>query len=414
MQEEIRSNISNPRQLETLYRRNRSVFKASFDRLYPQLTGNLLAEAWHQRLNHSSETSGWGTPPERLFVVGASLLAAFLAKLPEIFSLDAVNYFTRNVGFIVFPCLIAWFGWKNKIAPKTGVWLAVFMLIAAVFINTLPRTQPDDTLILSCLHLPLCLWWLLGVVFGGGTLRSGLSWPGFLRYSGELAVMTAMLLLAGGLTSALTIALFKLIGWHIESPYFTYVVVCGLAAVPIAGTFLTQTQPTLVSGVAPVIAKLFSPLALVMLVVYLGAMVFFGKNPYQDREFLLLFNALLIGVMALIFFSIAGTTSASTNTAQVTILSLLAVVTVVVNGIALSAILFRISTWGLTPNRAAVLGANVLMLSHLIYIGVRLIRVLAQRADLSAVSGSLALFMPFYGVWSGMVTFLFPLLFALR
>ncbi len=412
MQEEILLNIGNPRQLETLYRRNRSAFKANFDALYPQLTGNLLAQAWHQRLNHSADASGWGTPPERLFVVVASLLAALLAKLPEILSLNETDYFVRNVGFIVFPFLIAWFAWKNRISPKTGMWLAGFMLMAAWFINTLPRTQPSDTLILSCLHLPLCLWWLLGVAFSGGTLRNNLSWPGFLRYNGELAVLTAVLLLAGGLTSGLTIALFQLIGWRIQPFYFTYVVVCGLAAVPIAGTFLAQTQPTLVSGVAPVIAKLFSPLALVMLVVYLAAMVFFGKNPYQDREFLLLFNALLIGVMALIFFSVAETTS--TNRAQLVMLSLLAIVTVVVNGIALSAILFRISTGGLTPNRAAVLGANMLMLSHLIYIGAKLIRVLAQRTGLSAVSRSLALFLPFYAAWSGIVTFLFPLLFGFR
>jgi NhaP-type Na+/H+ or K+/H+ antiporter len=79
-----------------------------------------------------------------------------------------------------------------------------------------------------------------------------------------------------------------------------------------------------------------------MLVIYLAATIFSGKDPYHDREFLLLFNGLLIGVMALIFFSVAETTPTSKSSTQILILFLLSAVTVLVNGIALSAVLFRI------------------------------------------------------------------------
>jgi hypothetical protein len=48
-------------------------------------------------------------------------------------------------------------------------------------------------------------------------------------------------------------------------------VVVGLAAVPLVATFLTQTNPQLVSKVSPVIARIFSPIVLVMLVIYLFA-----------------------------------------------------------------------------------------------------------------------------------------------
>jgi hypothetical protein len=50
-----------------------------------------------------------------------------------------------------------------------------------------------------------------------------------------------------------------------------------------------------------------------MLVVYLIAIVYSGKNPYNNREFLLIFNALLIGVMAIIFFSVAETSKTTKN-----------------------------------------------------------------------------------------------------
>ncbi|WP_420150567.1 hypothetical protein [Spirosoma sp.] len=414
MRDEILLNLDNPRQLEKLYWTNRTTFKTTFNSLYPQLQGNLLAEGWHQRLNYVHEDLFWGTPTERMFVIAASLLAALVAKLPDLLSLDKEFFYQRNIGFIVFPLLITYFAWKNKISGKTGAWLAGFTLIAIVYINALPQGRPADTLILSCIHLPLWLWSLLGFTFGGGRLKNGVNWLGFLRYNGELAVMTALLLIAGGLTTGLTIGLFELIGWHIQQVYFNYVVICGLAAVPIVATFLTQTQPALVNKVSPVIASLFSPVALVMLVIYLSAMIFSGKDPYRDREFLLLFNALLIGVMALIFFSVAETTSEGKSRTQVLILFLLSAVTVVVNGIALSAVLFRISEWGITPNRAAVLGANLLMLSHLLYMSVRLLGALTRKTDLSLVGKSMTLYLPIYSVWSGVVVFLFPLLFGFK
>ncbi|MFC5410460.1 hypothetical protein ACFPMF_14130 [Larkinella bovis] len=414
MHQDILLHMGDPRELEKLYRGNRPTFKTAFNALYPQLKGDPLAEGWYQRLNYSQEDSLWGTPSDRLFVVSASLLAALLARLPDLLSLDKEFFYVRNGGFIVFPLLIAYFAWKNKISRKTGAWLAGLTLAAILFINALPQTKPGDTLVLSCIHLPLWLWSLLGFTFGGGKLKTGVNWLGFLRYNGELAVMTALLLIAGGLTTAITIGLFELIGLHIQQFYFENVVVCGLAAVPIVGTFLTQAQPTLVNKVSPVIANLFSPVALVMLVIYLAAMLFSGKNPYQDREFLLLFNVLLIGVMALIFFSVAEGTPTSKNRTQLLILFLLSLVTLLVNGIALSAVLFRIAEWGITPNRAAVLGANVLMLSHLVVIGVRLMGAVSGKSSLSLVGSTMSLFLPIYSLWTAIVTFLFPLFFGFQ
>lgn len=412
MNEEILLNIDKPRRLEQLYRNDKPGFKTAFNALYPQLRDNLLAEGWYQRLNYGSDDLSWGTPEERIFMVGGSLLAAFLAKLPAMLSLNNEFYYTRNIGFIVFPILIAYFGQKNTISWKTAAWLGGLMLLAIGYINWLPQSKPDDTLNLACIHLPLCLWSMVGFTFGGGKVRAGEKWLGFLRYNGDLLVMMVLLLIAAGITTAITIGLFELIGYHIQKVYFNYVVICGLAAVPIVGTFLTQVQPTLVSKVAPVIANLFSPVALVMLLIYLGVMIFSGKDPYHDREFLLLFNGLLVGVMSLIFFSVAETTRK--NLAQVAVLFLLSVVTILVNGVALSAVVFRISEWGITPNRAAVLGANGLMLAHLLYICLKLMGALTRKSDLALVGKSVAIFLPIYSVWCAIVTFLFPVLFGFR
>ena len=68
----------------------------------------------------------------------------------------------------------------------------------------------------------------------------------------------------------------------------------------------------------------------------------------------------------------------------------------------------------MTPNRAAVLGANLLMLTHLLIVGARLFGALTRPNDLSLVSKSMALFLPIYSLWSAVVTFLFPLLFGFK
>jgi hypothetical protein len=214
--------------------------------------------------------------------------------------------------------------------------------------------------------------------------------------------------------TGVTIGLFSLIGLNIEEFYFQYVVVFGLAAAPMIGTYLTQTNPHLVGKVSPVIAKIFSPLVLLMLVIYLVAIIVSGKDPYNDREFLLMFNALLIGVMAIIFFSIAETSKGIGHRLEIWVLFLLSAITIIVNGIALSAILFRISEWGITPNRAAVLGGNVLILIHLLLVTAQLFRVLSRKSSLAGVGKAITLYLPVYVIWTIIVAFIFPFLFGFK
>jgi hypothetical protein len=272
----------------------------------------------------------------------------------------------------------------------------------------------SDTLLLSCVHLPLFLWALLGFVFVGEKQNEEERRLGYLRYNGDLVVITTLILIAGGIMTGVTIGLFGIIGFHIENFYFENIVIFGLPAAPIVGTYLTQTNPQLVGKVSPVIARIFSPLVVVMLVVYLTAILYSGKDPYNDREFLLIFNALLIGVMAIIFFSVAGTSESTKSRTEIQVLFLLSVVTILVNGIALSAILFRISEWGITPNRVAVLGGNVLILINLLLVTAQLFRVLAKKAETAAVGKTIASYLPFYCLWTIAVTFLFPFLFGFK
>lgn len=414
MRDEILSNIHNPGQLEKLYRSNKADFKQEFSGIYSQLSGNVLADFWYERLNYESDAISWGSRNEFIFVVVASLIAGLLAKIPAIFPISEEFFYPRNIGFIILPLLTAYFAWKNKLPVKKISFISGVIVVCLVYINSLPNTAKSDTLQLACIHLPLLLWVIFGISFAGDELSNYKKRLDFLRFNGDLAVMTALLVLAGILMTGITIGLFELIDFQIEKFYFEYVVAFGLPAVPIVATYLTQTNPQMVNKVSPVIAKIFSPLVLIMLVIYLGTIIFSGKDPYNDREFLLLFNLLLIGVMALIFFSVAESSTKEKSVSDIWVLLLLSIVTIVVNGIALSAISFRISEWGITPNRVAVLGGNVLVLVHLLIVTIMLFKTLTKKAKITEVGRSTVLYLPVYFIWTIVIVFIFPLLFGFK
>jgi hypothetical protein len=414
MKDEILLNIDNPVQLENLYRSNKSAFRQAFTSLYPELGNSSMARFWHARLNFGKEALAHGSNEDLLFVMVSALVAGAIAKLPALLHINEEFFYSRNIGFILFPVLSMYFAWKNKLSPGKTAFMAATMLAGLLFINSLPNVTKSDTLALACIHLPICLWSVLGFVFVGEQRNSTEKRLGFLQYNGDLLVITTLIVIAGAILSGVTIALFTLIGINIREFYIENIVFAALPAAPIIGTYLTQTNPQLVGKVSPVIAKIFSPLVLVMLVIYLIAIVYSGKDPYNDREFLLVFNALLIGVMAIIFFSVAEASGKPNNTTASWVLLLLAAVTVLVNGIALSAILFRIASWGITPNRAAVLGSNVLILLHLLLVLVQLYRVAAKKAGITRVEKTIAFYLPVYCVWAAIVTFIFPFLFGFR
>lgn len=413
MKEEILAHLNDPRQLEKLYRANKTYFKREFSTLYPQLKGNPIADSWNERLNYESDEINWGTSRELLFVIIASLVAGIIAKLPALLSINEELFYQRNIGFIIFPVLTTYFAWRNKLSTTKIVFIVSATLVGLLFINFLPEDKTSDTLVLSCIHLLLFLWSILGFAFVGEIKTNDEKRLGYLKYNGDLVVITTLIVIAGAILSGITIGLFSLIGFNIEEFYLENIVIFLLPAAPIVGTYLTQTNPQLVGKVSPVIAKIFSPLVLVMLVIYLAAMAYSGKDPYNDREFLMIFNALLIGVIAIIFFSVAETTKTK-SLAEIWVLFLLSVVTIIVNGIALSAILFRISEWGITPNRAAVLGGNVLILINLLLVTAQLFRVVSKKADISGVGKVIALYLPVYFLWTIIVTFIFPFVFGFK
>ncbi len=414
MKEEILNNLDHPKQLEKLYQDNKTAFKKTFNLVYPNIKEKATAQIWNERLNFEQEDISWGTRKEVLFVLLSILVAGLFAKIPDFVAINPDYFYPRNAAFLIFPFLTAYFAWKQKIPKKQLVFISIAFLLSAIYINILPNNSQSDTLLLACIHLPLFLWAVLGFTFVGNISNDYTKRLDFLRYNGDLAVMMAIMMAACGLLTAITFGLFQLIDINIEPFFAQYIAVWGLPAVPIAASYLVHTNPQLVNKVSPIIAKIFTPLVLVTLVVYLSAIIFTGKDPYNDRDFLLIFNVLLIGVMAIILFSVAENSKTSSNKLGTVLLFTLSIVTILLNGIALSAILFRISEWGITPNRLAVLGGNILILTNLLIVTYRLFKTLRNRDEIDNVEKSIASFLPIYIIWTIVVVFIFPILFNFK
>ena len=192
------------------------------------------------------------------------------------------------------------------------------------------------------------------------------------------------------------------------------VVFIGLVSAPIIATFIINNYPTLTRKIAPVIANIFSPLVLLTLITYLIAIAVSGKDPYTDRNFLLIFNMMLIGVMGIIVFSISETSIHHKQKFNNMILLILSIITLIIDLIALSAIFYRLGEYGVTPNRLAILGSNILIFFNLILIMIDLYKINFKKAEITKVGLTISKYLPVYLIWILIVIFGFPVLFGMH
>lgn len=411
MENEIKININNPKQLEKLYRANQEIFTTAFKTVYQELKNEPAAQAWNERLNYQDEPIFWGNKSEIIFIVIAALVGGIIAKMPTFFGIEYDVYLSKNIGFIVFPILTMYFLWKQKLSLNKYILPLILIIGAVIFVNSQTYNEKSATFILTLIHLPIFLWAILGYAFIGGDIKHTQKKIAFLKFNGNFVIMTGLILISGILFTGITITLFELLKIDIKIFYFEQVAVWGVAAIPMLSTFLVQNNPELVNKISPTIARIFTPIIFVTLLVFLITLIYTGKQIYNDRNFLLLFNILLIGVMAIILFSFTESTSKSSSKINLIMLLGLALLTIIANGIALSAISFRLTEFGLSPNRLAVLGANLLMFAHLLLVSYGLIKNLNGKANLQYVEAKIASFIPLYIIWAAFIAFALPFLF---
>ena len=411
MKETILQNIDQPEQLEKLYRKDHSAFIKSFNQVYPDYKDHQNIQFWNLRLNYKEDKISLGANKELWVVVILAIVAGLFANISNLPKVNQELFFLRNTSFVILPFMTFYFLWKQQVAVYKITIIVGVIATLAFYINMLPNAPQSSSLNLVYIHMPMLLWSLLGYAYLGKQFNDNNKRVNFLKYNGDFLIMTGLIVLACMVFNILTFGLFDLIGFKIAQFYMQYIAIWAIGAIPLFATYLIQNNPNLINKISPLIAKIFTPLVFINLFIYLTTIIITGKYPFNDRNLLLLYNLLLVIVLALIFFSIAEKREDETNKWSYFILLGLSLVTIAINVIALSAILFRISQWGISPNRMAVLGGNILIFIHLLLVSWSLLKVIRDKATSQSIKNTIAKYLPVYAVWTFIVVALFPLLF---
>lgn len=402
--------------------------------------------------NQKQETPLW-------FVVLLCFAAFALVKLPTWFAIDESWFAAR----FLLPSVLGMLGvyfirceWVTQPAAgtkqsRTKRW---FLIIAAVMCALLYAAWlPDsDTIssankpavVMALLHLPLFYLSLLALCFMGGQWGSSDARIRFIRYLGEVGTLTLLILIGGVVLTLISLGLFNVIGLSLSDFYLEYIVVLGLVSAPLVATYVYDEVLQHKARFASLLANIFAPLFLVTVLVYLLAMLVQQTSPVDDRDYLITLNGLLLIILAITLFSLAGRSSTADALAgseaalkqtfsrwRLTDLIALALisVTLLVDLITLGAIVLRWAEFGLTLNRVVVTGSNLLIFGHLLMIARRYLSLMLAARDAGAAAtrqehrqkqfrqkeqqlqSAVTGYLPLYSVWSLIVIVLLPQIF---
>ena len=334
-----------------------------------------------------------------------------LAKLPLAFSgMTIEEYNIRNLCILIFAGLSTWFIIKNRITDwKKILLLALPTLTLVIYLNLIPGKMTDTTM-LAFIHAPLFMGFIFGMAYISIDLKNTNKVSGFIRYCGELIIMTGLMAIAGAILSALTIGMFEAVGMKIGEFYMNNIAIIGIAVFPVIAAWLIDLYPGITDRITPVIARIFTPLVLLTAIVYLVVISVSGINLSKNREFLLIFNIMLLCVMAIIFFSLSELDKSNVRKLNAILLLMLTVVSLLIDIFALTAIASRLSD-GFTPNRTVVLLSNILILINLLIVIPDLFLASFKGKPLNRMEKRITRYLPVYLIYSVVVIFIFPLIF---
>jgi hypothetical protein len=116
----------------------------------------------------------------------------------------------------------------------------------------------------------------------------------------------------------------------------------------------------------------------------------------------------LIAVVGLLLYAISARSSEAPPSAMDVVQLVLVLSALVLDVVAMAAILSRISEFGFTPNRTVGLGWNLILLANMIWSARLSIGLLRGHKPFAALEGWQTAFLAVYGIWAAAVVVGFP------
>lgn len=389
----IRRLRHDPEQLELTYQEaltagEADAFGEAIDTEYAEAEDDVLLAAWHYRLLHAAESAkgrliawGWVIP---LAVLNGALL--WLLSDLERFAIRVTNPLTDSVHDILpavallaapvsavvaiaFLTVVGDRRWSRALAVVAGL-SALCMYVLLIYDQLGTRAYQEQYVILMVIHLALAAWLGVGLLILDRRSSSGDVFA-FLIKSLEFVVVAGLFAIVGGVFTGITLGLFEALGVQAPEVVQRLFVAGGAGAIVVLALALVYdptakpAQQSFDEGLSKLVAmlmRLLLPLAVIVLLVYVAFIPFNAREPFENRDVLIAFNAMLFGVVGLLIGAtpVKGSDlGAKSQTWLRRGLVALAVLAIVVSVYALAAILYRTAIDRLTPNRLAIIGWNV-------------------------------------------------------
>jgi MFS family permease len=430
----IERSADDPEQLEIAYREavkagGEAAFAEAIEANYAQSPDDRLLAAWHHRLAYAAAKAarrvvawGWALP---LAALNGVLL--WLLSDDQQFKIQATNPLNGQVytmpiptvALLAAPICALLIGLFLTLAGRRrwGRVLAVLLGLAAgpvyvllLFPQIWPRLLQEQYLGLMVLHLALLAWAGVGMV-ALARRRDRKNQAAFLAKSLEAFVVAGLLAICGGLLAAITFALFNALGIGLPDWVVRLFAAGGgglIAVVAVALVYdpaLEPAQQSFDEGLSKLVAlllRLLLPLSVAMLLVYLCFIPFNWREPFQNRDVLLAFNAMLFAAVALLV-AVTPLDEAELGEKSQTWLRrgvmALAALALIISLYALAAILYRTASDRLTPNRLLFIGWNIVNIAVLITLLIQQARAGRPRW-LQAMHSTFAIGVVLYLAWS--------------
>lgn len=409
MRQQIEQTRGDAAGLERLYRDARlageeSAFRETISQCANEHPDDILFTAWAYRLDVQSlpdtgaqesrimkphQTRHWGI---------AIAVSVMLGVLYMVFAGDKPPVPNPRVANPLF-----WLGWspltalgilfylaaidRTRAHIRWYIGLAVTIIPIAVYTGLIAWNRTDHIAALVALHLPFVVWAAVGAGVALGYPDPARQGYAFLVKSVETVLTGGIFFGSGVIFLGLTYGIFAAVGIKFSEETLRAAAAWGIGVIPllaIASVYDPTVAPTAqnwatgLARILRILTRLTLPLALIVLAIYVCWFIpaYFWR-PFQEREVLIVYNATIFAILGLMTVVVTESDE-QRNPRQDTILRYvllaLGVLTLLLNVYALAAIISRIAQSGLTPNRYAVLGWNIVTLLMLAVIDLQLWR----------------------------------------
>jgi hypothetical protein len=345
------------------------------------------------------------------FAVAAAVLTRVAWMLADPFG-GTGEWLIRDVSFFVLPVLAAYFVVLRRLNGARALALGGIVAALALAVNLFPLAVGGSTELLVAIHLPVALWFVVGVVYVGGDVRSSAARMDFIRFTGEWVIYYAVIALGGGVLIGLTTMVLTPIAPDLVDDVLLWVIPSGAAGAVVVAAWLVEAKKSIIENIAPVLTAIFTPLFAIMLLVSAIGYTIAGVGREFDRNLLTVFDVLLLVVVGLVVYGISARDTTRSARAMHAIRLVAVVSAIILDVLVLVSMFARVGELGFTANRVAALGLNIILLVNLVVTAWLIGRVLARRALPVRLEQWQVGYLPVFAAWVVLVVLVVPPLFG--